>query len=68
LKTSRGTFAPLETEHSGVGANEALHFFFPRVHDGQPILDPRGDIAEFVFEGKKVSVRSKFSLDAESLR
>jgi hypothetical protein len=68
LKTSRGTFAPLETEHSGVGANEALHFFFPRVQNGQPILDTKGDTAEFIFEGKKVSVRSKFSLDAESLR
>lgn len=68
LKTSRGTFAPLETEHSGVGANEALHFFFPRVQDGQPTLNPRGDTAEFIFEGKKVSVKSKFSLEAESLR
>jgi len=68
LKTSRGTFAPLETEHSGVGANEALHFFFPRVQNGQPILDPTGDSAEFIFEGKKVSVKSKFSLDANSLR
>lgn len=68
LKTSRGTFVPLETEHSGVGANEALHFFFPRMQDGMPILDAKGDTAEFVFEGKKVSVKSKFSLDAESLR
>jgi hypothetical protein len=68
LKTSRGTFAPLETEHSGVGANEALHFFFPRVHDGQPILDAKGDTAEFFFEGKKVSVKCKFLLDAKSLR
>jgi len=68
LKTSRGTFAPLETEHSGVGANEALHFFFPRVQDGQPILDPKGDTAEFLFEGKKVSVKGKFSLDVNSLR
>jgi hypothetical protein len=68
LKTSRGTFAPLETERSGVGANEALHFFFPRVQDGKPILDAKGDTAEFVFEGKKVFVKSKFSLDAKSLR
>jgi len=68
LKTSRGTFVPLETEHSGVGANEALHFFFPREQNGRPILDAKGDTAEFVFEGKKVSVKSKFSLDAESHR
>jgi hypothetical protein len=68
LKTSRGTFVPLETEHSGVGANEALHFFFPREQDGRPILDSKGDTVEFVFEGKKVSVKCKFSLDAESLR
>jgi hypothetical protein len=68
LKTSRGTFVPLETEHSGVGANEALHFFFPRVQDGKPILDAKGDTAEFFFEGKKVSVKCKFSLDSESLR
>ncbi|MCL5289110.1 MAG: hypothetical protein M1453_14085 [Acidobacteria bacterium] len=68
LKTSRGTFVPLETERSGVGANEALHFFFPREQDGQPILDPRGDTAEFVFEGKKATVKSKFSLEKEALR
>ena len=68
LKTSRGTFAPLETLRSGVGADEALHFFFPRMQDGRPILDSRGDTAEFVFEGKKVSVKSKFSLNADSLR
>jgi hypothetical protein len=68
LKTSRGTFVPLETVRSGVGANEALHFFFPREQDGKPILDAKGDTAEFVFVGKKVSVKCKFSLDAESLR
>ncbi len=68
LLTSRGKFIPIETERRGVGTNEALHFYFPRVQDGQPILDPRGDTAEFVFEGKKVSVKSKFSLTADSLR
>ena len=62
LKTSRGTFTPVETEHSGVGANEALHFFFLREQDGKPILNPAGDTAEFVFEGKKVTVKTKFSL------
>ena len=68
LKTSRGTFTPVETERSGVGANEAVHFFFPREQDGKPILDPHGDTAEFVFEGRKVTVKTKFSLDAASLR
>lgn len=68
LKTSRGKFIPLETERSGVGANEALHFFFPREHDGRPILDPRGDTAEFFFEGQRTSFKCKFSLEAESLR
>jgi hypothetical protein len=68
LKTSRGTFFPSETEHSGVGANEALHFFFPREQDGKPILDAAGDTAEFVFEGKKASVKAKFSLGKETLQ
>ncbi len=68
LKTSRGTFFPIETERSGIGANEAIHFFFPREQDGKPTLDPKGDTAEFVFEGKRATVKCKFSLDAESLR
>lgn len=68
LKTSRGTFFPAESERSGVGANEAIHFFFPREQGGMPILDVKGDTAEFTFEGKKLTVKTKFSLDAESLR
>ncbi len=68
LKTSRGTFAPLESERSGVGATAAVHFFFPRQQDGQPILNTKGDTAEFFFEGAKVSVKCRFSLDADSLR
>lgn len=65
LKTSRGTFYPTETEHSGVGANEALHFFFAREQDGKPILDAAGDTAEFIFEGKQATVKAKFSLEKE---
>jgi hypothetical protein len=68
LKTSRGIFIPIETEHSGVGANEAVHFFFPREQDGKPVLDPAGDTAEFVFEGAKVSLKCKFSLDERAVR
>jgi hypothetical protein len=68
LKTSRGTFFPVESERSGVGANEAIHFFFPREQDGKSILDVKGDTAEFTFDGRKLSVKTKFSLDAESLR
>jgi hypothetical protein len=68
LKTSRGTFYPAETEHTGVGANEAMHFFFPREQAGKPILDPAGDYAEFVFDGKKSTVRAKFSLSKEMLQ
>lgn len=68
LKTSRGTFAPLETERTGVGAAAAVHFFFPRVQDGKPILAAPHDTAEFIFEGLHVTLKCKFSLDAESLR
>jgi hypothetical protein len=68
LKTSHGTFTPSETERSGVGAGEAVHFFFPREQDGKPILDAKGGTVEFVFDGKNIFVKSKFSLDAESLR
>lgn len=68
LKTSRGAFVPVETQRSGVGAGEALHFFFAREQNGKPILDPAGDSAEFTFEGRKLVVKTKFSLDANSLR
>ncbi len=68
LKTNRGTFAPLETERTGVGAAAAVHFFFPRAQDGKPILAVPHDTAEFFFEGLYVTLKCKFSLDAESLR
>ena len=68
LKTSRGTFTPVETERSGVGAGEAVHFYFPRERDGKPILDAKGGTVEFVFDGKTIFVKCKFSLDVASLR
>ena len=38
LKTRRGTVAPLEIEFTGTGASSSVHFFFPRILDGAPLL------------------------------
>ena len=58
-----------ETERSGVGASEAVHFFFPRAVDGAPILlDDRESRVIFEFRGKQFSVRTRFSLPPAMLR
>jgi hypothetical protein len=67
LKTRRGSVAPLEVQFTGAGANSAAHFFFPRTLDGEPLLAPRRDSAEFILLGVGFAVHSKFTLDAEFL-
>jgi hypothetical protein len=60
---------PAETERSGVGASEALHFYFPREAVGAPLFPPgRPASAVFEFRGEHLSLKTRFSLDAKTLR
>jgi len=68
LKTRRGTVAPLEIEFTGTGTSSSVHFFFPRVLDGAPLLGPGLDTAEFALRGAGFAVQSKFRLDPEVLQ
>ena len=68
LKTRRGTVAPLEIEFTGTGASAAVHFYFPRIVDGAPLLGAGRDGAEFEMHGAGFAVHSKFTLDPEFLR
>jgi hypothetical protein len=67
LKTRRGTVAPLEIEFSGTGTSSAVHFSFPRTLDGDPLLGPGLDAAEFTLRGAGFAVHCKFTLDPEFL-
>jgi hypothetical protein len=67
LKTRRGTVAPLEIEFSGTGTSSAVHFSFPRTLDGDTLLGPGLDAAEFTLRGAGFAVHCKFTLDPEFL-
>lgn len=67
LKTSRGAVPPLETERSGVGANAAVHFFFPRIYQGRPLLREGNDTVEFQFVTKQFRLATKFRLETKLL-
>jgi len=58
-----------ETERSGVGAAEAVHFFFPRSVNGVPVI-PEGSESRVIFEfrGERFSLRTRFSLSSAALR
>jgi hypothetical protein len=68
LKTRRGTVAPLEIEFTGNGTSSSVHFFFPRILDGAPLLGPGPDAAEFTLRGASFAVHSKFMLDPKFLQ
>jgi hypothetical protein len=68
LKTKRGVVPPLEAERSGVGAAEAIHFFFPRTYQNRPLLAAERDTVEFRFQRKSFKLRTKFRLDAQHLQ
>jgi hypothetical protein len=63
LKTPAGIVHPLEAERSGVGAAAAIHFFFPRLVEGQPLFRPGRQTAEFSFECRHAVLRSKFTIE-----
>jgi hypothetical protein len=68
LKTRRGVLEAKETEYSGAGAGASIHFFFPRVVDGAPLLGSESERVEFILQGAHLTVKSKFTLDPEFLR
>lgn len=66
LATAADAVAPLEVERSGKGAAAAVHFYFPRVQNGQPLLrGPRPEV-EFVFTGKPFPLTTEFELEGET--
>ena len=60
---------PLEIQHAGVGAAEAVHFYFPRLADGAPLFPPdRVSRVNFEFRGQRFSLKTHFNLTPEMLR
>lgn len=68
LKTPRGTVAPLEVERSGLGANAAVHFFFPRIYQGAPLLRSQRETVVFRLESRRMALTSKFTLELPWVR
>ncbi len=68
LKTRRGEVAPAEVARSGVGANAAVHFLFPREREGQPLLRMPSEVVEFVFKAERQTLKQKFRVEREWLR
>jgi hypothetical protein len=64
LKTEQGAVGPLETEFTGVGANSAVHFFFPRILNGKALLGPNVKLAEFNVQGRGFAMRARFKIDS----
>jgi hypothetical protein len=63
LKTPAATVHPLDVERTGVGAAAAIHFFFPRLVEGQPLFRLGRQTAEFSFESRHAVLRSKFTIE-----
>jgi hypothetical protein len=58
-----------ETERSGIGAADAVYFFFPRTVDGLPIIpEDRESRVVFEFRGERFFLRTRFLLSPASLR
>ncbi|HXE75365.1 MAG TPA: hypothetical protein VNN18_07000 [Candidatus Xenobia bacterium] len=68
LKTRRGEVPPVEVGRSGVGANAAVHFLFPRERDGQPLLRGPSEVVEFVFKAPRQTLKQKFRVEREWVR
>jgi hypothetical protein len=58
-----------ETERSGIGAAEAVYFFFPRTVDGAPVIpEDRGSHVTFEFRGERFFLRTRFSISPATIR
>jgi hypothetical protein len=60
LRTVGGAVAPVEVERSGMGATAAVHFFFPRTLEGQPVVGSYPQQVEFHLEVRRFHLKSKF--------
>jgi hypothetical protein len=61
--------APAESERSGVGAAEAVHFYFPRQVAGVPLIPSDGaSRVAFEFRGQRFSLKTHFSFTPDMLR
>lgn len=65
LKTHAGEAGAAEVGRSGMGASLAVHFYFPRSLQGQPLVAPEGEKIEFMLELRNVSLKTKFRLEPE---
>jgi hypothetical protein len=69
LSSGNLSAAPVESERSGVGAAEAVHFYFPREVDGAPLIPlDRPSRVSFEFRGQRFSLKTHFSLTPDMLR
>ena len=68
LKTRRGVVKASETKYSGTGAGAAVHFLFPRIVEGAPLIGPEPEQVEFVLQGARLKIKSKFTLDPALLQ
>jgi len=58
-----------ETERAGVGAAEAVYFFFPRSVDGAPLIpEDRESRVTLEFRGEGFFLRTRFLLSPATLR
>lgn len=68
LKTPRATAHPVAIARSGLGATAAIHFYFPSVHDGEPLLLEREENAvEFRLHYAHHDLKVRFLLEADAL-
>jgi hypothetical protein len=69
LAVGNVSVAPVESERSGVGASDAVHFYFPRRVEGSPLIPPdRASRVTFEFRGQRFSLKTHFSLTPGMLR
>lgn len=68
LKTERAEVAPAEVRRSGVGANAAVHFFFPREVEGKPLLASASQAVEFILATEKATLKQRFRVERKWVR
>lgn len=68
LKAQAGEVQAVKVERSGLGANAAVHFFFPRTAGTAPFVGAGGERVEFTVELRHIRLKSKFRVEPEWLR
>jgi hypothetical protein len=62
LKTRQTTMKPDRVQRTGMGANAAVHFYFPRASNGNPLLGSGTEEVEFGLKLEGFDLKSKFIL------